>query len=76
MLGLIKYSWLESGGVYGYREVYQDLHEAGEAYGKHRLARLMSRKVYALRRAIDDALAAYGGGKPTIAFPNHLGRQF
>jgi putative transposase len=58
LLGLIKHSWLESGGVYGYRKVYQDLREAGEACGKHRVARLMSREGLPLRRVIDDALAA------------------
>ena len=33
LLGLIKHAWLESVGVYGYRKVYQDLREAGEACG-------------------------------------------
>lgn len=27
LLGLIKHSWLESGGVYGYRKVHDDLRE-------------------------------------------------
>lgn len=41
MLGLIRHSWLESGGIYGYRKVHADLCELGEACGKHRVARLM-----------------------------------
>ena len=41
LLGLIKHSWLESGGVYGYRKIHDDLRELGEACGKHRVARLM-----------------------------------
>jgi len=41
LLGLIKHAWLESGGVYGYRKVHQDLREIGEDCGKHRVARLM-----------------------------------
>ncbi len=44
LLGLIKHAWLESGGVYGYRKIHQDLREAGEACGKHRMARLMRRE--------------------------------
>jgi putative transposase len=27
LLGLIKHSWLESGGVYGYRKIHADLRE-------------------------------------------------
>ena len=30
LLGLIKQFWLESGGVYGYRKIHQDLRGAGE----------------------------------------------
>jgi len=41
VLGLIKQSWLESGAVYGYRKVTSDLRDLGEAYCKHRVARLM-----------------------------------
>lgn len=41
LLGLIKHSWLESGGVYGYRKVHDDLREVGEDCGRHRVARLM-----------------------------------
>jgi putative transposase len=35
---------VESGGVYGYRKVYDDLQELGERCGKHRIARLMRRE--------------------------------
>lgn len=38
---MIKHSWLESGGVYGYRKVHDDLREVGEDCGRHRVARLM-----------------------------------
>lgn len=41
LLGLIKHAWLESGRVYGYRKIHDDLRELGEACGKHRVARLM-----------------------------------
>lgn len=29
LLGLIKHAWLEIGGVYGYRKIYDDLRELG-----------------------------------------------
>jgi len=31
LLGLIKHAWLESGGVYGYRKIHDDLRELGES---------------------------------------------
>ena len=39
--GLIKKFWLESGGVYGYRKITDDLRDEGETCGKHRVYRLM-----------------------------------
>lgn len=36
LTGLIKQFWLESGGVYGYRKITDDLQEVGESCGKHR----------------------------------------
>ncbi len=75
LLGLIKQSWLESGGVYGYRKVHDDLKEFGESCGKHRVARLMHQE--GLR-----SQTGYGrrpgtrGGKPAEASPNHLQQQF
>ena len=41
LLGLIRQAWQESGGVYGYRKVTDDLRDLGERCGKHRVARLM-----------------------------------
>lgn len=52
LLVQIKHSWLESGGVYGYRKIHLDLREAGEACGKHRVALLGLRS---LTRAIGAA---------------------
>jgi putative transposase len=37
----IKQSWLESGAVYGNREVSDDLRELGESCGVNRVHRLM-----------------------------------
>lgn len=75
LLGQIKHSWLESGGVYGYRKIHLDLREAGETCGKHRVARLMrgeglrSQTGYRRRRG-------HYSGKPAVVSPNHLDRQF
>jgi len=75
LLGQIKHSWLESGGVYGYRKIHLDLREAGETCGKHRVARLMrseglqSQTGYRRRRG-------YYSSKPAVVSPNHLARQF
>jgi Transposase and inactivated derivatives len=75
LLGLIKQAWLESGAVYGYRKVTEDLRDLGEACGKHRVARLM--KGEGLR-----AQVGYGrkprprGGRTAAVAPNHLDRQF
>ncbi|MBT1080693.1 IS3 family transposase [Pseudomonas aeruginosa] len=75
LLGLIKHAWLESGGVYGYRKIHDDLRELGESCGRHRVARLMRgeglRSQTGYRRR-----PGYYGGKPTVASPNRLERQF
>lgn len=73
--GLIKQAWLESGGVYGYRKIHDDMRDWGEACGKHRVYRLM-------RAEGIKAEVGYGrrrnhyGGKPAVAAPNILARQF
>ena len=42
-LGVITHCWLESGGEYGYGKLSRDLHDLGEACGKHRIARCAER---------------------------------
>lgn len=75
LLGLIKHAWLESGAVYGYRKIAQDMRELGEDCGKHRVYRLMRSE--GLR-----AQVGYGrrpqprGGAPSVVAPNLLNRQF
>jgi putative transposase len=75
LLGLIKQSWLESGGVYGYRKITHDLRDLGEGCGKHRVYRLMR----------DEGLHSQTGyrrrhgqryGQPSAAAPNHVQQQF
>jgi putative transposase len=72
---LIRQCWEESGRVYGYRKIRDDLRDLGERCGKHRVARLM-------RHAGLRSHTGYGrrpgmrGGKASVVAPNHLQRQF
>jgi putative transposase len=75
LLGLIKHSWLESGGVYGYRKIHDDLRELGEQCGRHRVARLMRQDGLRSQTGYRRRPGRYGG-KPPVASPNHLERRF
>lgn len=72
---IIRQFWEDSGRVYGYRKIRNDLHDLGEPCGKHRVARLM-------RQAGLRSHTGYGrrpgmrGGKVSVVAPNHLQRQF
>lgn len=74
LLGLIKHAWLESGGVYGYRKIHQDLRETGETCGKHRVARLVRREGLRSQTGYRRRPGAYGG-KPAVVSPNRLDRR-
>jgi putative transposase len=74
LLGLIKQFWLESGCVYGYRKIHQDLREAGESCGRNRVARLMRQA--GLKAQIGYKAPRYKGGKPAILAENHLNQDF
>ncbi|MFQ2661519.1 IS3 family transposase [Aeromonas caviae] len=75
LTGLVKQSWLESGAVYGYRKIHRDLRDAGEACGKHRVAKLMKREGLRSQTGYQRRKGHYGG-KSTQAAPNTLARQF
>lgn len=75
LLGLIKHSWLERGGVYGYRKTHDDLREVGEDCGRHRMARLMRLEGLRSQTRYRRRPGKYGG-KPAVASPNLLKRQF
>ena len=64
-----------NGGVYGYRKIHQDLREAGEACGKHRVARLMRREGLRSQMGYRRRPSCYGG-TPAMVPPNHLDRRF
>ena len=75
LLGQIKQCWLESGGIYGYRKIRDDLREMGETCGKHRVARLMRHEGLRSQTGYRRRPGHYGG-RPTVVAPNHLERQF
>ena len=75
LLGMIKHAWLESGAVYGYRKVTNDLRDMGEHCGKHRVARLMRSEGLKAQVGYSRRRGHYGGPVATVA-PNLLDRQF
>ena len=75
LLGSIKQAWLESGGVYGYRKIHDDLQDLGERCGKHRVARLMRREGLRAQTGYRRRPGHYGG-RPAVVAPNHLQQQF
>jgi putative transposase len=75
LLGHIKQSWLESGAVYGYRKVSNDLRDLGEQCGINRVHRIM--RVAGLRSQTGYGKRRFKrSGAPSVVAPNHLQRQF
>jgi putative transposase len=74
LLGLIKQSWLESGGVYGYRKIVHDLRDLGESCGKHRVYRLMKQE--GLRAQVGYRPKTRHYGKPSVVADNRLEQNF
>jgi putative transposase len=72
---LVHQSWLESGRVYGYRKVCNDLRDLGERCGKHRVARLMRQAGWKSQTGYTRR-PGFRGGKPAVVAPNHLKRAF
>jgi len=75
LCGLIKQSWLESGGVYGYRKITHDLRELGERCGKHRVYRLMRQEGLSAQVGYHRRPGCYGG-RPAIVATNQLEQNF
>jgi putative transposase len=74
LLELIQDSYSASRGVYGARRVFQDMQEAGELCGKHRVAEIMRvNRIKALRGCKAPRPIA---GRPSIIAPNRLEREF
>ena len=74
LLGPIKQSWLESGTVYGYRKVLDDLRDLGECCGKNRVYRLMRKEGIRAQIGYRRRPGPRGGTTAVVA-PNHLQRQ-
>ena len=75
LLGHIKQSWLESGTVYGYRKVHDDLRDLGEHCGLNRVYRLM--KSESLRAQVGyKRRPSSRGGPAAVTAPNLLEQQF
>jgi len=71
----VKQAWLESGCVYGYRKITDDLRDLGEFCGKNRVHRLMRLADIKAQVGYKQRRGHYGG-KPAVVAPNTLDRQF
>lgn len=72
--GVIKQSWLESGGVYGYRKIHSDLRDMGFACGVNRVHRLM--KIAGIKAQVGYRAPRCRGGESHVVSPHRLQRQF
>lgn len=74
LLGHIKQSWLESGALYGYRKVHDDLRELGETCGHNRVYRLMPQAAIRSQTGYHRRPGHRGGQAAAVA-PNRLQQQ-
>lgn len=72
---LIRQAWSESGKVYGYRKLVDDLRDQGEHVSENRVARLASMAGIAAQVGYKRRPGRYGG-KPAVLVNNTLDRQF
>jgi len=72
---LIQQAWADSGKVYGYRKLTDDLRDAGETCSENRVARLASLAGIAAQIGYKRRPGRYGG-KPAVVADNTLDRQF
>jgi putative transposase len=75
LLGLIKQFWLESGGVYGYRKVIDDMRDMGERCSRHRVYRLMQAEVLQSKTGYSRR-PSNRYSRPSTVVPNHVEQQF
>ena len=75
LIGLLKQAWLESGYVYGYRKLHDDLRSEGERCCLNRVARLTN--LAGIKAQIGyRRKAGFYGGKPAIVAINRLQQDF
>lgn len=72
---LIKQFWLESGGVYGYRKIADDMRDIGESCGKHRVYRLMANAGLRSQSGYHRR-PGHRYGRPAVIAPNHVQQEF
>lgn len=72
---LIRKAWEESGKVYGYRKLHDDLLDQGETCCPNRIARLARLAGIRARIGYRRRPGSYGG-KPSLVVNNTLDRQF
>lgn len=72
---LIRHAWADSGKVYGYRKLTDDLRDQGERISENRVARLASLAGIAAQVGYKRRPGRYGG-KPAIVAENRLEQQF
>ena len=73
--GLLREAWHDSGKVYGYRKLHDDLRDQGETCCPNRVARLT--KLAGIKALIGYKRRNVSyGGKPSVAVDNKLARQF
>jgi len=73
---LIQQAWADSGKVYGYRKLTDDLRDAGETCSENRVARLASIAGIAAAQIGYKRRPGRYGGKPAVVADNTLDRQF
>lgn len=72
---LIKDAWKESGNIYGYRKLHDDLCDLGETCCPNRVARLVRLAGIYVQIGYKRRPGKYGG-KPSVVVDNTLDRQF
>lgn len=75
LIRLVKHSWLESGCVYGYRNITKDLKGEGKSCGKNRVLRVMRREGLKALIGYKRHPVFYSGSERNTA-PNTLNRAF
>ncbi len=72
---LIRKAWVDSGKVYGYRKLHDDLLDQGETCCPNRVARLASLAGIKAQIGYKRRPSSYGG-KPSLVVDNTLDRKF
>jgi hypothetical protein len=72
---LIRQAWFDSGQVYGYRKLTDDLRDQGKQASESRVARLAGLAGILAQVGCKRRLGRYGG-KPAVVVSNVLERQF